>query len=108
MVKNAFGILSSVFRVLKKPMLLQPDIAKTAVSSTIYLHNFLRNQSTSKPLYSPPALFDSEENGEITPGTWRNEILMEPLRNVPRRANTRAKEIRAHLAAHFTTNSLAI
>ena len=38
-VENAFGILSSVFRVLRKPMLLEPHIAELIVMSVVLLHN---------------------------------------------------------------------
>lgn len=38
-VENAFGILSSVFRVLT-PMLLQPKKASIVVMACVYLHNF--------------------------------------------------------------------
>jgi len=34
-VENAFGILSAVFRVLRKPMLLQPDVAAKVTMTTI-------------------------------------------------------------------------
>jgi hypothetical protein len=46
-VANAFGILSPVFRVLRKPILLEPEKALKVVLATIHLHNFLRKRSTS-------------------------------------------------------------
>lgn len=58
-VENCFGILSSVFRILRKPILLQPQKARDVVLTTIYLHNFLR-RSRSKHLYAPQGSFDSE------------------------------------------------
>jgi hypothetical protein len=39
-VENAFGLLASVFRVLRKPMLLQPEKAQRVLMAIIYLHNF--------------------------------------------------------------------
>uniref|UniRef100_A0A1B6CGG3 DDE Tnp4 domain-containing protein n=1 Tax=Clastoptera arizonana TaxID=38151 RepID=A0A1B6CGG3_9HEMI len=39
-VENAFGVASSTFRVLRKPILLQPDKAKKVVLAVVYLHNF--------------------------------------------------------------------
>lgn len=42
-VENAFGILSAVFRVLRKSMALHPEIASKIVL-TMYLHNFLRKR----------------------------------------------------------------
>lgn len=44
-VENVFGLLSSVFRVLRKPILLNPDKAKLIVKCTCHLHNFIRRNS---------------------------------------------------------------
>lgn len=41
-VENVFGILSAKFRVLRKPLLLQPDKAEKVVLACAYMHNFLR------------------------------------------------------------------
>lgn len=104
-VENAFGIMSSVFRVLRKPMLLEPEIATKVVLATCYLHNFLRKTRTNT--YTPPGSFDSENNGDFVPGSWRNELESNsflPLRLVPRRSANDAKAIRLHLATHFATN----
>ena len=39
-VENVFGILSAKFRVLRKPLLLQPDKAEKIVLACCYMHNF--------------------------------------------------------------------
>lgn len=75
-VENAFGIVSSVFRVLRKPMLLQPEKAELVVMTCIYLHNFLRKSKTSNNLYCPQNTLDKEVNGQIIFGTWRNDTEM--------------------------------
>lgn len=106
-VENAFGVLSSVFRVLRKPMLLEPVKAKKVVLTTVYLHNFLRKKSCSQQVYTPQGSFDIEVDGIIIPATWRHDgeqSSLLPIRNVPRRGGTYAKEIRWHLARHFITN----
>lgn len=41
-VETVFGILSVVFRVFRKPMLLEPKKAKLVVMAGVYLHHFLR------------------------------------------------------------------
>jgi hypothetical protein len=38
-VENVFGILSTVFQVLRKPILLEPEKASKIVLATIYVHN---------------------------------------------------------------------
>jgi len=47
-VENAFGIVSSVFRCLRKPLLLQPEMAEIIVMAIVHLHNFLRKSAASK------------------------------------------------------------
>lgn len=104
-VENAFGIASSVFRVLRKPMLLSPSKATKVVLAVIHLHNFLRKRSSQK--YTPHGFLDTETVTGITPGSWRNDgdhSSLLPLTNVPRRTRNDAKEIRLHLAQHFATN----
>lgn len=47
-VENGFGIISAVFRVLRKPMLLEPEKAELVVMTIIFLHNFLRKSHSSR------------------------------------------------------------
>lgn len=107
--ENAFGILSSVFRVLRKTMLLQPEIARKIVLATIYLHNFLRQRPSCR-IYTPQGTFDTErDNGQVVDGRWRNDGPMSslvPFRNVARKTSDRPKKIREHLAYHFVLNDL--
>lgn len=109
-VENAFGILSSVFRVLRKPLLLEPSKATKVVLACLYLHNFLRRSSTSKNIYTPPGTFYTEdfEKGLLIPGQWRNNqgnlTSLLPLRNVPRRAAASAHEIRSEFRDFFLTD----
>lgn len=108
-VENSFGILSSVFRVLRKPMLLEPKKATKVVLACLHLHNFLRRSSTSKNIYTPPGTFDTEdfERGVLIPGQWRENQAdlssLLPLRNVPRRATANAYEIRNEFRDFFLT-----
>lgn len=98
-VENAFGIISAIFRVLRKPMLLQPEVAQLVVLSIIHLHNHLRKHSPQ--LYTPPTAFDHERAGVLTPGSWRNDESMTSmisLRDTPRKSPAYFQEIRNELA----------
>jgi len=64
-VENVFGLPSSVFRVLRKPMLLEPVKAQPVAMTIAHLHNFLRSNSDSAAIYTPPGTFDYEENGRV-------------------------------------------
>lgn len=107
-VENVFGICSAVFRVLRKPMLLEPEKAGLIVIETVIcLHNFLRRSNTSRTIYTPPTSFDSEQNGVLVGGNWRQDKQMTsliPIRNVPRRSTLNAKEIRDEFKEYFITN----
>lgn len=108
-VENVFGIMSAVFRVLRKPMLLQPDIVTDIVMTCALLHNFLRRSKRSRLIYTPPGSFDTEnDDGEIQPGSWRDDqngvASLLPLQNRPRRAPLSAKNIRDQFAEYFITN----
>ena len=64
-VENVIGLSSSVFRVLRKPMLLEPVNAQPVAMTIACLHNFLRSSSDSAAIYTPPGLFDYEGNGRV-------------------------------------------
>lgn len=106
-VENAFGILSSVFRVLRKPILLQPDKVQLVVMATICLHNFLKRSKTSKNIYTPPTSFDVEVNRETQSADWRRDqndhTSLLPLKNVPRKSKISAEKKRDVLAKYFST-----
>ena len=67
-VQNVFGLLSSVFQVLCKPMLLEPEKAQL-IMSIACLHNFLRRSPDLAAIYTLPGTFDYEENGQVTEGS---------------------------------------
>jgi hypothetical protein len=101
-VENVFGILSSVFRVLRKPMLLQPETAELIVLATAHLHNFLRRNKRAASAYTPAGTWDSEIDGKFIAGTWRqanNEEMTSflPLKLVPRKSAMDAIRIREEL-----------
>lgn len=107
-VENAFGIMASVFRVLRKPMLLEPDNVSLVVMACVHLHNFLRKSKSSCSNYSPPGTFDVEEDGNIIQGSWRqdqsNISSLLPLRKIPRKPQECAKQIRDEFAKYFVTS----
>lgn len=104
--ENVFGILTSVFRVLRKPMLLEPDTATKIVLAIIYLHNFLR-KSSSKSIYNPPGTFDREcsDTGEISNGVWRRDESnfsgMRTMKKIARKSRIDAEDVRNKYAEYF-------
>lgn len=103
--ENTFGIICSVFRILRKPILLQPNTAKKIVLAILYLHNFLR-KSRSKAVYNPKGAFDADCSGtcEVRPGIWRQLPSAQALKNFPRmarRSASDAQEVRNEFAEFF-------
>jgi hypothetical protein len=64
-VENGFGLLSSVVRVLRKPILFEPEKAQLKVITITYLHNFLQRSPDQSAVYTPSGMFDYEENGQV-------------------------------------------
>lgn len=107
-VENAFGILSAVFQVLRKPLRLQPENAKLVVLSCVFLHNFLRKSDTSRNIYNPPGTFDMENDGEVIGGGWRKEAgeftSFLPLNKVAKKSAISAQEFRDEFTEYFSTS----
>lgn len=51
-VEHVFGILSAVFRVLRKPLLIEPEKVEIVVVACTYLHHFLRKNQSLKHIYT--------------------------------------------------------
>lgn len=107
-VENVFGIMSAVFRVLTKPLLLESQKASIVGMTCALLHNFLRQSETSRSNYSPLGAFDREEEGNIIQDTWReeNENMSSflPIQRVPRKPSLAVKDVRDKFAEYFITN----
>lgn len=72
-VENLFGIMSSRFRVLLKPINLDEEKTTLIVLAICALHNFLMTEADAR--YATAMDFDREaDNGEIIPGRWREEL----------------------------------
>ena len=56
--ENGFGILANRCRVFRRPILLEPEKAKTITIAAITLHNWLRMDSTYGKVYIPQDLAD--------------------------------------------------
>ncbi|XP_060877917.1 putative nuclease HARBI1 [Metopolophium dirhodum] len=107
--ENVFGIMSSIFRVLRKPILLSPEKATSVTLACAYLHNFLRASKSSKNCYTPQGSVDIDDgSGEITPGTWRRQSENSsclPLQRIGRKSGENSKAIRYEFATYFTSET---
>lgn len=97
-VENAFGIISSVFRVLRKPMLLQPDKAELVVMAIVLLHNYLRRHSRNTYMNDTEDEVTNEDTRRQNNEDMRSLL---PMRNIPRRSPAHLNALRDELADYF-------
>lgn len=90
-IECAFGIMTSVFGVLKTNMLLQPEKASIITLTCVVLHNFLKKSQHSQRLYMP----DGNLNIIL------NEQHLRSLDQFPIRTTENAREIRKEYASYF-------
>jgi len=75
-VENVFGIISAIFRVLRRSIVLKPERATLITKCCVLLHNFLRKSKTSRDIYTPHGTFDIENNGKMIAGLWRKDYII--------------------------------
>lgn len=72
-MKNTFGILVARCRIFRKPIKLQPENAEKLVTAAIALCNYVRQRGDAS--YTHSGFIDCEnDNGEIIPGQWRDNV----------------------------------
>ena len=97
-VENAFGILATRFRILRREIEMEPENASVVVMACVVLHNFLRHKAAAA--YLPKEATDWEDRDyQQHQGVWRGE---QPLPGgqptVVRNRNGRVKQMRLNLA----------
>lgn len=100
-IENAFGIMSSKFRIFQSPINLSPDKVELIVLACAAMHNLLRRECSHD--YTSVRSLDAEDEatGLITPGSWRDEYELPGLQPVPGRQNSEGKYVRERFMEHF-------
>lgn len=106
--ENAFGILSSRFRIFRRTIDVKVETTELIVKTACAIHNWLR--MTASRDYLTTKCVDTEDlnTGEIHPGTWRqtNSLLSVGRRDVGYTSNhytTDAELLRKRYARDFCT-----
>ena len=76
-IENTFGIMTTRFRVYRRPIIANVDTVKNIVMATIGLHNFLLITKHSHDVYNYcPRNFPDQNGsrGRFIPGQWRQEV----------------------------------
>ncbi|XP_023216064.1 protein ANTAGONIST OF LIKE HETEROCHROMATIN PROTEIN 1-like [Centruroides sculpturatus] len=102
-VENAFGILSSRFRIFKRPLTYSEGNTTKMVLAACILHNFLIRESAC---YINAGDCDSEdEHGNLIPGRWRatDDQMRSCTQVASNMYSTEARELRNKLADYLCT-----
>ncbi|XP_072142416.1 uncharacterized protein [Dermacentor andersoni] len=107
LIEDAFGIMSSRWRILRRPFRASEETTQNIVKSCVVLLNFLLSSPQSRSAYSPPGFTDHEDwEGNIVEGSWRagSDSLpgMGDLITMSGYHSARtAMDMRNHLATYF-------
>ena len=103
-VENTFGIAAARWRIWRKPMEMQTEMAIAVCKAVVVLHNFAMAEEST---YNPPFFADSIANGTVKPGQWRqdpekNELFEQlPKRNDKKYQKDWPSRMRSTLAYYF-------
>lgn len=112
LIENTFGVLSSKWRVLRKPIVASVTLVDQIVQACVVLHNWLRDADlkmlSGQRRYMPAELIDHEDRrGILQDGNWRvdeiidNQAFLNMAPNSGRNSSTEAKLIRSNLTNYF-------
>uniref|UniRef100_A0A914V4L2 DDE Tnp4 domain-containing protein n=1 Tax=Plectus sambesii TaxID=2011161 RepID=A0A914V4L2_9BILA len=101
LIENTFGICSSMWRILLKPIETSIKSADASIRAVCALHNFLIAEENTD--FSPARMADRDEDDN---GVWRTQLatLRQPNHIRPPRAHNSsliAKNVRANFQAFF-------
>lgn len=100
-VENAFGIMSSRFRILLTNIIRSPDRVVQICFAIVALHNYLRMESPAQYL-GLDAVDHEDANHNVIDGEWRQQPQLRPLQGThSRNYSVSAKKQRDDLADYF-------
>ena len=70
-IENAFGIMSSRFRIFRKPIIADLDLIELIVQATTSLHNYLLLPDNGK--YTPAGFVHNYSDSGDIDGDWRKD-----------------------------------
>lgn len=99
-VENILQITSSVFHILWKLLLLQPERAEPTVMAMPHFHMFLGKSAHSAGICTPPDTLDHEVEGNLDK---ENMTSLLPIKTITCRSASDAKEVREAVAQYRNT-----
>jgi len=109
-IENAFGILVSRWKILRKSIQCKEETAHKIVLALVVLHNYIMSSNERK--YCPSHFVDQEIDGIVIPGQWRNEEIRSHIVRIGQvgsnQAAYTASAQRDTLRKYFMTNIGAV
>ena len=110
-VENAFGIATSRFRLFRRAVTADVEVAVEATKAIVALHNYLmadRHFDTNNT-YCPPDYVDLEHDGRVREGLWRQESDSSSLQDIGSMGSNNysvdAKKVRDNFCDYFNSNT---
>ena len=107
-IEKAFGILSTRWRIFRRPIVADLDLVDLIVMACVCLHNYLSLTENAK--YIPSGFVDSyDTSGELVPGTWRslpniNRAMGALARQGSNHTGTNPKAVRERLCSYVNSD----
>lgn len=109
-VESAFGILTSRWRIYRRPILASKGSVKSIIKATTCLHNWLRIKN-SRGYITSSLLYDLNSDGTATLERWREEAIngVRPIGRISSNNSTRAAiQTREDFKNYFSNNPISI
>lgn len=110
LIENTFGVLSSRWRIFRKPIIASIPIVDNIVKACVVLHNWLRNEDlqvlAANRRYIPNGFVDQKDcHGYVENGRWRLEGQPHSWQNsvasTSRNSSNEAKQVRSCYTKYF-------
>lgn len=102
-VENAFGILTSRFKVFQKNIKFSPDKARKIVMACCYLHNYLSTKNNKNYIQAGDIDYENT-SGIVQEGSWRQETQrLTDLQKTRGNSAVEAKKTRDDFCDYFNT-----
>lgn len=109
-IENAFGILGAKWRIFREAINAKPENIDKVIRTCVCLHNYLRTEDLTTPRrhsrYVSANFVDTETDGVITLGQWRQEQvngLLPIVSTAARNPAEAAKHARDKFRDYFMT-----
>lgn len=103
-VENAFGILTSRFKIFQKNIKFAPNKARKIVMACCHLHNYLSKINIRYYIQHGDVDYENTTTGTIEPGLWREGTQQLPdLQRQRGNSAVEAKKIRDDFCEYFNT-----